>query len=427
MAGGAEHAERTERGADALDEGASAAGKQAAAEGLSERQAMVLRAVVAAYVAEASPVGSRAVSHLLAVSLSSASIRATMVELMELGLLTQPHASSGRVPTNRGLELFARHLVEPLEPGAYQQRFLARVLDEAQSEGVAFRASQVLSESTRQLGFVVPPRIEAIVLRHVSLVRVASDRVLAVLLSASGQAHRRVVADDSGATQAELDRMAALLNEWAAGSTLPQARRTLERELERLRSRAGDVLMRAVRLGLRALDPEAAVDAAPIGADIVIATRLALLDQPEFGDPRRLRALFEAIETRETLSELLARVLTSADGVSVALGAELAAQGLEDCALVAAPIGPAAAAAGESSVGAIGVIGPSRMDYGRVMGWVELCSRLVADRFCIPNPASRTGAQSWILRPRGPAYPTPRHRTQGRRGGRPKEPGGALP
>ena len=368
---------------------------------LSERQAMVLRAVVAAYVAEAAPVGSRIVSHLLPVSLSSASIRATMAELMESGLLEQPHASSGRVPSELGLSLFVERLVELREPGAYQQRDFARALEDAESEGVAFHASQMLSEQTRQLGFVIPPRIDALVLQHVSLVRVASDRVLAVLVSTAGQTHRRVVVDESGATQRELDRMAHVLNDWAAGSTLPEARRRLQRELDRLRSRAGDALVRAVRLGLRAFDADAypgaeASAAAPRSApDLVIATRLALLDQPEFSDPRRVRALFEAIETRETLVDLLGRVLSSGS-MSVVLGDQLDADGLEHCALVAAPVG-----GGAVPGGVIGVIGPSRMDYGQVMGWVDLCSRLLGQRLGVV--ASGTGAAPGSGSPTSPS------------------------
>lgn len=337
---------------------------------LSERQGAVLRAVVASYVGEGAPVGSRTISHLLPVPLSAASIRNTLAELSELGLVAKPHASSGRVPTGGGLRRFVDELMPAGAVAPSQQRELALRLDDAEGDGVVSVASELLSKSTRQLGFVLAPRFERMVLRHVSVVRLTSERLLVVLVTETGAAHQRVIDDEHDLSQAELDRIATLLNERAAGRTLAETRALLAREARALRREASALLIRALELGTRALDGE------PSDADLVIATRLALLDQPEFSDPQRLKELFQAIETKERLLEVLQEVLDS-DGVSVGIGEELEDPGLHHCALVASHYGEGNA--GEP-LGVLGVIGPSRMDFARVVPLVAYLSELVTGK-----------------------------------------------
>jgi len=348
----------------------SEAGK-ALAEKLTERQRQVLRALVAAYVGAATPVGSRTIAELLSVPLSSASVRNTLAELSELGLIEKPHASAGRVPTTEGLRLFVHCLLAPGEVGQYARRSIDRRFDEIGVHEAVRLASQVLSDHTQQLGFVVAPRIERLSLRRVSFVRLSEDRLLAVLVDERGQAHQRVIDDplrDARIDQADLDRMATALSERVSGRTLREVVEVLRIEVRSLRNRAGRVLESALLLGLRAA--EAAMET-PDGNALVIATRLALLDQPEFADPERLRELFGALEQSERLVDLLDQLLDG-QGVSVALGDELEAHGLTGCAMVAAPYGDA--------TGLLGVIGPTRMDYGRIIPLVGYCSQQVTEK-----------------------------------------------
>ena len=342
---------------------------------LTDRQRAVLRALVAAYVGTAGPVGSATISHLLSVKLSSASIRNTLAELSEMGLLRKPHASAGRVPTDEGLRLFVDRLLEISALEEFQRRSLDRSFDETPVADAALLASQVLSNETRQLGFVVEPRLHKLVLRQVTFVRLTGEKVLAVLVDASGIAHQCVIdttdlfADTRGSnSQAELDRISTALNEWVAGRTLPEVRDLLRREVRSLRNRASRLLDLALQLGLRATS--AAMES-PAQGDLVIATRLALLEQPEFSDPERVRDLFGALEQKERLVDLLEEML-DADGVLVALGDELDREGLAGCALVAAPFADAS--------GLLGVIGPTRMDYARIIPLVGYCSKLVTDK-----------------------------------------------
>jgi heat-inducible transcriptional repressor len=327
--------------------------------------------MVMAYVGSAAPIGSKTVSQLLPVSLSPASIRNTLTELAALGLVEKPHASSGRVPTDRGMRLFVDQLLDPAHLAAYEKRTISHSVDEAEVDAVASVASQLLSEHTRQLGFVVAPRIDRVVLRHLSLVRLTTEHVLVVLVSQAGETHRRVIADRSPDDQAKLDRIAAMLNERIAGLTLRDARDGLVRESRALRHRADRWLTRVLELGARAVAPD---EDGPI--DLVLGTRLALLEQPEFHDPNRIRDLFAAVETKERLVELLDRMLEEG-GTRVAFGDEVDEPGLQRCAVVASSYG-----GGEAPLGVLGVIGPSRMNYRRVIPLVDFLSEVITEKFC---------------------------------------------
>ncbi len=336
---------------------------------LTSRQGTVLRAVVAAYVGDAVPVGSHTIARALPVNLSAASIRNTMFELTRLGLLDQPHPSAGRMPTELGLRVFVDELLAGTPFVGSDERDLAGTLGETDPDNLMRAACTLLSSKTRQLGFAVPPRVEREPLRHVSLVRLSTEQVLVVLVSQSGVAHQRTIDEPGSGDQSELDRVASEVNRRVAGRTLAGVREVLAREAKQLRSQADRLRTRAIRLAERALEP-----AGLGGTDLVIGTRLALLDQPEFRDPDRVRALFEALETKERLVEILDKML-AARGVQVAFGRELAEPALRHCALVAATYGD-----GDTALGVLGVVGPSRMDFARVIPLVGALSRLVTRR-----------------------------------------------
>ena len=344
---------------------------------LSERQRVVLRALVGAYIAEAAPVGSATLSHLLSAPLSSASIRHTMGELRELGLVDQPHSSAGRVPTSQAIQIFVEQLMAEPELGDWDRRTLSDSFEGIDASAAVGMVGSVLSERARQLGFVVTPSLERVRLQHVSFVRLSSDRLLVVLVARSGRVHQRVVEEPNAKDQAALDRIAALLNARIHNLTLDDLRLRLAKELDGLRDRANDAVAQALALGLRAIDVD---EDGP--ADIWLGTRLALLDQPEFHDPERIRELYSAIETGESLLAIVERVV-GGEGVSVAVGDQLDASELRRCALVAAPYGRE----GEAPQGVLGVIGPVRMDYRRVIPLVDYCSLLVSRKLALADEA----------------------------------------
>jgi heat-inducible transcriptional repressor len=330
---------------------------------LSERQGRVLRAVVGAFVGDASPVASERIAAILPVHLSPQSVRNTLAELEELGLVQKPHRSAGRVPTALGMRAFVDQLLAVRELGRFEKRDVEGRLEGGASLDES--ASRVLSERTRLLGFVVPPNIEEVVLRHLSFARLSSERVLVVLVSASGRAYRRVIEYSGQGDQSELDRMAATLGERLAGSTLREIRSRVVAEAAALRTRADLLLERVVRVIPLVADASE--------QDVVIATRLALLDQPEFQDPARFRTLLRAVEDKERLLALLDRIL-DARGVRVAFGAELGTDDLQGLAVVATRYG---GKGGRS--GTLGVIGPGRMDFARVIPLVRYVSQLLSE------------------------------------------------
>jgi heat-inducible transcriptional repressor len=329
---------------------------------LTSRQEQVLSALVGAYVGEAAPVASETVAALLPVRLSPASVRNTLGELHMLGLIEKPHRSAGRVPTEQGLRAFVSGLPER-ELAPYVKRELEGHLSR---DGMIEAASRLLTEYTRQLGFVLPPRVDDVVLRNVSFVRVSSDRVLAVLVAEGGRVFRRTLDEPGRADQAELDRLATALRERVIGRTLRAVRDQLLAEAHALRSQADRLLERVLR-------------AVPDGeggdeVDLVIGTHFALLAQPEFRDPERIRGLLLALEEKERLVDVVSRMLEEG-GPRVAFGRDLGDDpALAHLAVVAAPYRRA-----RGAFGSVGVIGPSRMDYARVIPLVRYVSLLLSE------------------------------------------------
>jgi heat-inducible transcriptional repressor len=336
---------------------------------LNQRQETVLRALVRAHVGGAGPVGSTTLAHTLPIQLSAASIRTTMAELTELGLIEQPHTSAGRVPTEAGLRLFVDELVAAPGVGEWERRQIAHELESAGADVSLQVASGLLSARTHQLGFAVLPRLDRVALRHASLIRVCSDRVLVVLVSRSGVTYQRVIRDDRSGDQARLERIEAELNRRLAGHSLVELRVLLERESARLRDRAERLVFDTLLAAVHALAREAVSQ-----ADVLIPTRRPLVEQPEFHDPGRLAELWAVLETHQALLALLDRVLDRG-GVAVTFGGEVNVPALRQCAAVTAACGT------DDARALVGVLGPSRMDYARVIPLVHLFSELVTEKW----------------------------------------------
>jgi heat-inducible transcriptional repressor len=347
---------------------------------LSDRQAMVLRTLIATYVGRAGPVSSQQLAMLMPRPLSPASIRNTLSELHKAGLIDKAHASAGRVPTELGLRIFIDELLEPADLGPHHQRLLDRALEGVDAAQTPRQASHLLSEYTRQLGFVVAPRVDHQRLEALHLVPISKERVLVVLVAENGRIIERIIDLVTPISRRDLEQIGRLLAERVVGRTLVSLRNCLEAERDELRGEADSLLQRAWTLGLGACETQSE-------DDLVIATRLALLDQPEFADPDRVRGLFTALETNQRLLDLL-RQIANADspmkggvGLSMSLGTALGEPSLRDCVLMAVPYGlsetPPGKPAESGALGVLGVIGPQRMDYGRVIPLVRYCGELV--------------------------------------------------
>lgn len=333
------------------------------AEPLPSRLEAVLFAVVEAHVETAQPVASHAALERSGIDLSSASVRSLMSELTERGLLTQPHVSAGRIPTEDAYRLWVDALLASAGPAVYLAEW-----ELADAEGgvdhLLRSAADLLSRTTGQLGFYLGRPEDQLMLEHIHFVRVASERVMALLVSRGGVVTTRVF-EESDCDLRTLERVSARLSEVVAGLTLAEARAKLASAIEVERALSDQILRKMYVLGWESL-------AAPGEVELFVGNRNRLVAQPEFSDIDHLRALLSTLEEKEHMIRLLDKVLKA--DMSVAMGAELGDPAVRACAMVAAPLGP--------GLGGLGVIGPLRMPYDRVIPTVRYVCDQITETLC---------------------------------------------
>jgi len=341
---------------------------------LSERERQVLEAVIHRYVATAEPAGSRTLSRQFALGISPATIRNTMSDLEEKGYLFHPHTSAGRIPTDKAYRVYVDSLtrVDPISRA--EQRKLAEEISSGGSaiETILRRAAQSLGILTQELGVALGPRFERATLRQLELVRVASDRLLMVL-ALTGGAVRTIFVEVPGMIADEaLVEVTIVLNERLAGLTLDQVKTSLAARLRDVHTKPGSAellnifVQEGEQVFSRAADPLETV---------VIGQPSLLADQPEFASGERLRQLIELTETRQQIATLMDG-RPGSNGISITIGNEHGDPRLEPFTVVTAEY-----TAGSLS-GVIGVIGPTRMPYDKIIALVGHTSQLVSDLLC---------------------------------------------
>ena len=340
-------------------------GHPRASEGaLDERARRVLAAIVRDYIHSGDPVGSHAIARRPEVDVSSATVRAVMADLEDAGLLEKPHTSAGRIPTPQGFRYYVDTLLRVRPPLPEERQQIERRAQEAtQLDGLMTAASRVLHSLTRHAGVVVAPRPQSERLQRIEFLELREGRVLAVLVARSGAVRNRLVTLQKPLSIAQLEQAANYLNSLIADRTLAEAQARLRLELERDRRELGELQARALALGAEAVQVESPA--------VHIEGQASLLEDKALGqDLEKIRALFRALEEKEQLLAVLDRTL-AAEELQIFIGAE---SGFEqrDLAVVAAPY----RLHGEV-VGALGVIGPTRMDYSRIVPLVELTARTV--------------------------------------------------
>jgi heat-inducible transcriptional repressor len=336
-----------------------------AADLLDERARRVLSAIVRDYIHGGEPVGSHAIARRPDVDVSSATVRAVMADLEEMGYLEKPHTSAGRIPTGRGYRYYVDALLRVKQPSPEEREQIERRAHEAgaQLDGLMTAASRVLHTLTRHAGVVSSPRPQSERLQRIEFLMLREGRVLAVLVSRSGVVRNRLLTLPGGAGASELEQSANYLNSLIADLTLPEAQARLRAELERDRQSLSKLEASALALGAQAVQVEA--------PSMHIEGQASFLEDKAFAqDLSRIRALFRALEEKERVLSVLERTL-EAQELRIFIGAE---SGIvePDLAIVAAPY-----RLGGEVVGALGVIGPTRMDYSRVVPLVELTARTV--------------------------------------------------
>lgn len=345
--------------------------RDGAAPELSERERRVLDAVVRTYVDTAEPAGSRTVSRKYELGVSPATVRNTMSDLEDKGYLFHPHASAGRVPTDRAYRFFVDQMIRPAKLTELEREALSRELDASGSSAVerlVRRATRALSVLSAELGVGIAPRLSEAVLEKLDLIRVSSDKVLMVATLGGGLARTVYVDLPGDVPQDTLLTVAMVMNERLAGLTLEQIRTSLPERLRDTRTDepgADELINIFMQAGAELLNPALADS-----ADVHLGQTSVLAAQPEFQAGERLKGLIELTERRD----LLASVLGSrehASGLQITIGGEHGAAALSGFTLVTAEYRVG------SLKGVIGVIGPTRMPYEKVIAIVDYTSTLV--------------------------------------------------
>jgi heat-inducible transcriptional repressor len=335
-------------------------------EQLSERELRVLEAVVQTYIETAEPAGSQTIARKFGLGVSPATIRNTMSELEEKGYLFHPHTSAGRIPTDRAYRVYVDAIMRLSPPSHQEQHTLRAELVGTRSavEEILRRAAQVLGVLTQELGVAVAPALDQVVLEHLELVQVTSERLLLVFNLRSGVVRTIFVEVPGVVARSSVQHVARILNERLSGLTLKDIRATLS---ERLRDAGGTDDGREL-LNIFIAEGDGLFDLSNEDA-VVLGSAQMLAEQPEFASNSRMRDLLRLTEGRDLLKQALES--RRQRGLSVTIGAENPDTRLSDFTLVTSSY----QAGGLKGV--IGVMGPTRMPYDKIIGLVEHTSRLV--------------------------------------------------
>lgn len=327
---------------------------------MDERKNRVLQAIVDDYVNTAEPVGSRTIARKYRLGVSPATIRNEMADLEELGYIEQPHTSAGRVPSDRGYRYYVDCLMESQDLTPHEREQIRRVFERRVREidALVREGARALSEVTRLTGVALGPQIGRATFKEIRLVPVTRDRALLVYITDAGFMENTVVELPVEVTMLELQQISTLLSEHLKGMQVERLSRGALQELERELKRYGSLLEQSLTFLAESIQPGER-------HRIYLGGATHLLDQPEFRDIERARTLFHALEQEELLSGVLEHA-PAEDRVAVQIGEEINLRELSDCSLISATY-----RVGDQLIGRIGVIGPKRMEYSKVIAIVE--------------------------------------------------------
>jgi len=332
---------------------------------LSERAQMMLRALIDRYVLDGLPVGSRTLAREAGLDLSPATVRNVMSDLEALGFVCSPHTSAGRIPTVQGYRFFVDTLlqVQPLDNRAVDTMRLELALDQTPKDLVE-SASGLLSGITQLAGVVTLPRQEHALFKRVEFLGLTGKRVLAILVTGEDEVQNRILSTEKQHSAAELQQASNYLNELFAGKDLSEVRATLLREMQETRSNMNSMMVTAMQMADQVLEKNQ-------NEDYVMAGQTNLMEFQELCDIEKLRKLFDAFNTKRDMLHLLDQCVHS-EGIQIFIGDESGYRMLDECSLVTAPY----SVDGEI-LGVLGVIGPTRMAYDRVIPIVDATARLL--------------------------------------------------
>jgi heat-inducible transcriptional repressor len=332
---------------------------------LDDRSKTLLKTLIERYIADGQPVGSRALSRFSGLDLSAATVRNVMADLEELGYIASPHTSAGRVPTPRGYRFFVDSLLtmRPLE--AEKIHAIEGQLRPSQPQPLISSASHLLSGLTHFAGIVLSPRRKTPKIRQIEFVSLSEKRILLIIVTTDGDVQNRILFTERPYSAAELVIATNYLNQYFAGNDFVQIRNQVRADLQKIRGDLQDLMAAALAAGDDAMNRD--------GDQYIISGERNLLEVEEFSsNMKRLRELFDLFEQRTALMQLL-DVSHRADGIQIFIGGESGLAPLDECSVVTAPY-----EVDGQIVGSVGVIGPTRMAYERVIPIVDITAKLLS-------------------------------------------------
>ena len=337
-------------------------------EHLGERAQQLLRTLIESYIRDGQPVGSRALSRESGLQLSAATIRNVMADLEELGFVASPHTSAGRVPTDKGYRFFVDTLLQlrPLDDAATAEMRRHFEASRDNSTELIATVSQLLSSATQLAGVVTLPRARQASVTQMEFVGLSENRVLVVLVFNDREVQNRIIQLERHYSADELKRASNYLNEQFRGRSLRQVREELLRQLSEARAHMNQIMLDAIAVAQQVFDA-----GSEDKVEYVIKGETNLMGVAELTNVEKLRRLFEAFNEKRDFLHLLDQSL-KAEGVQIFIGHESGYRILDDCSVVTAPYGDR-----DAVVGVLGVIGPTRMAYERVIPIVDMTAKLL--------------------------------------------------
>jgi len=335
---------------------------------LGDRYNRILKTVMAIYIATGEPVGSRTVARFSGLNLSAATIRNLMLDLEERGYLRQPHTSAGRLPTPLGFRYYVDQILPVQELGSTIQKQIAEAFAQPNTEPqeVFRQVSRVLSTVSGHPALVLTPRPQGVRLRHIQFISLGGDGVLTVLVSADNQVQTRFIRSGTGYSQAQLDRFSQYLNGICQNLSLGEARQRIVAQMREEKNLFDQMVSQALDLSRRALQNDA-------GEELYIDGTSQILDYPEFAaDVEKMRTIFKAFEEKHHLINLLDQTLES-QGVQIIISPD------EHFPEMQLSVVASSYSCDRASVGSLGIIGPMRMDYARVVPIVQYTASMVTE------------------------------------------------
>ena len=333
---------------------------------LNERFKKVLEFIVLDYISSAEPVGSRTICKRYGIPLSPATVRNVMADLEELGFLWQPHTSAGRVPTDKAFRFYVDEILNVQSLSQIEREKIRRTYSISKYDipEIMRETSRILSGLSNYMGVVLAPKMASTIFKHIQFIRLGIDQILAVFVTSGGTVQNVIVYMGDDLSQHELDSMSRYLNEMLKGLTLAQVREKILEEMRKEKVAYDRMMKKALKLGQRVFSGQEE-------KELYIDGQVNILDELEFANIDKMKSLFRAFEEKSILITLLDQCLAGA-GVQITIGSESECREMEGCSLVSAAYGGV-----DRTLGILGILGPRRMNYSRVIPVVEYTARVL--------------------------------------------------